>query len=464
MSTEQKLPKNLESIIQNTEIKAREIGLDFFTTVFELVDYKKLHEVAAYGGLPKRYPHWRWGMEYDKLMKSYKYGLATIYEMVINNDPCFAYLLDSNHLSTQKTVISHVLGHSDFFKNNIWFSKTNRKMLDQAANHASIIKEMINETSYNEVEDFIDTCLSLENLLDPGQLFSFPDLQEDLKEEQTPLTKEKGRKDYLDSFLTNMDRKQPKEDEPTLIRDEQDIMGFLCKHAKLPPWKEKILQIIRSEAYYFLPQRQTKILNEGWATYWHSKMMTELHPLDITEIIDYCCQYAAIVESNGQQINPYKLGLELLKYVERSYETEPGAGKKKLFEVRKIHNDLSFLDNFLDEEFCHETKMFLYDYDPNQKIHVPNEKDFKQVKGEIIHSLTNCGWPIIKIADDNFNQRGELLLRHSFDGQALKQDKTLETLKKIHSLWSKPVHLETKIDTIQKRFSFDGKDTSIRKL
>ena len=200
MSKKKELPTDLEKIIEETEAKSREIGLDFFTTVFELVDYKKLHEAAAYGGLPQRYPHWRWGMEYDKLMKSYQYGLATIYEMVINNDPCYAYLLDSNHLTTQKTVIAHVFGHSDFFKNNIWFAKTNRKMLDQAANHSSIVREIINEVSYNEVEDFIDTCLSLENLLDPSELFTIPESSSS-KLKGGKISHVNQSKKYLDDFI-----------------------------------------------------------------------------------------------------------------------------------------------------------------------------------------------------------------------------------------------------------------------
>ena len=468
MHKEQKLTDQLRKIVEETEVKAKEIGLDFFTTSFELVDYKKLHEVAAYGGLPTRYPHWRWGMEYDKLMKSYEYGLATIYEMVINNDPCYAYLLDSNNLSTQKTVIAHVFGHSDFFKNNLWFKRTNRKMLDQAANHSSIVREIIEDVSYEEVESFLDTCLSLENLLDSSLLFEYPKEPESTPKED--LSGSKASKKYLENFINdNSGSYLEKNKENELgnskpIQEEQDILRFLSNHADIPSWKAKIIEIIRNEAYYFLPQRYTKILNEGWATYWHSKMMTELHPLDISEIIDYCCQYASIVEAKGNQINPYRLGLELLKYVDRKWEEKSGDGKEKIFEVRKMHSDLSFIDNFLDEEFCHESKMFLYDFDPNTRVYTPSGKDFKSVKSEILGALTNCGWPIIKIVDNNYNGTGELLLRHSFDGQTLDQNKTLETLKRVHSVWNKPVHIETNDEKSQKRLSFDGKETSIKKF
>ncbi len=160
------LTPELSEIAHAIEKKSREAGMDFFTTVFEMIDYKQLNEVAAYGGFPTRYPHWRWGMEYERLSKSYTYGLSIIYEMVINNDPTYAYLLRANSLVSQKTVIAHVYAHADFFKNNYWFSRTNRRMLDQMANHATIVRKIIDEIGYDEVERFIDVCLSLEKLID----------------------------------------------------------------------------------------------------------------------------------------------------------------------------------------------------------------------------------------------------------------------------------------------------------
>ena len=145
---------------------AREYGLDFFETIFEMLDYEEMNMVAAYGGFPNRYPHWKFGMEYERLTKSYAYGLHKIYEMVINNDPCYAYLLECNHAVDQKLVMAHVYGHCDFFKNNIWFSKTNRKMMDTMANHATKIRKIIDRHGLEAVESFLDRCLSLEDLID----------------------------------------------------------------------------------------------------------------------------------------------------------------------------------------------------------------------------------------------------------------------------------------------------------
>ena len=145
---------------------AESYGLDFFETIFELVDYDELNEVAAYGGFPRRYPYWRFGMEYEQLAKSYEYGLSKIYELVINNDPCYAYLMRSNMLVDQKLVMAHVYGHCDFFKNNMWFSHTNRKMVDQMANHGTRIQRYVEAYGFDVVEEFLDVAASLDNLID----------------------------------------------------------------------------------------------------------------------------------------------------------------------------------------------------------------------------------------------------------------------------------------------------------
>src|SRR4051794_41548849 len=156
------LPKYLADMQAEVEGYAREYGLDFFDTVFEVLDYQRMNEVAAFGGFPTRYPHWRFGMEYDQLSKGYEYGLSKIYEMVINNDPSYAYLLESNMDVDQKLVMAHVYGHVDFFKHNFSFRHTNRKMMDEMANHATRVRRIIDRVGIEPVEDFIDRALSLD--------------------------------------------------------------------------------------------------------------------------------------------------------------------------------------------------------------------------------------------------------------------------------------------------------------
>src|SRR5690606_17452743 len=146
---------------------AKSYGLDFYETIFVVCSYEEINMIASYGGFPTRYPHWRFGMEYIQMQKGYEYGLSKIYEMVINTDPSYAYLMDNNLMVDQKLVMAHVLGHVDFFKNNLWFAHTNRKMLDQMANHAAKVRRYMDRHGVVEVESFIDMCLSLDNLIDP---------------------------------------------------------------------------------------------------------------------------------------------------------------------------------------------------------------------------------------------------------------------------------------------------------
>lgn len=487
------LPSELQEIAASLEEKSREVGLDMFPTIFEMVDYKQLNEIAAYGGFPTRYPHWRWGMDYERLSKSYEYGLSIIYEMVINNNPCYAYLLRANSMVYQKTVIAHVYGHCDFFKNNYWFSKTNRKMLNQMANHASYIRSFIDDIGQDEVESFIDCCLSLDNLIDIHEPFRVKRVEEEendmIRERQVPKLKSKK---YMDSYINP---KAYLDEQREIMREERvksfpaspekDVLKFLLDHAPMASWEKRILEIIRDEAYYFAPQGQTKIMNEGWATYWHSKMMTELHPLHESEIVDYCDSYAGIVASHGGQINPYKMGIELFRHIERrwdrgqfgleyldcddpktrrQWDKELGLGREKIFEVRKNHNDVTFIDEFLDEDFCHATKLFLYDFDRRSGKYVISSRDFREIKRRLLDQLTNFGQPSIRVIDANYKNRGELLLEHTHAGTDLKHDTTLETLKNLHRVWKRPVHLESMIEDVKRRISYDGSNHQVEKI
>lgn len=496
MLADTRLTPELQDLADDLAARARAAGLDFFDTIFEMIDYNQLAEIAAYGGFPTRYPHWRFGMEYERIAKSYTYGLSIIYEMVINNDPCYAYLLRANSLVFQKTVIAHVYGHCDFFKNNYWFSKTNRKMLDQMANHAAIIKRFIEDIGQDEVENFIDAALSLENLIDINAPFRNEpkeSVEDEIELRRMQISKIPAKK-YMDSYVNPpdfLDRKQKELEEKRAqakmfpVSPQRDVLKFLIEHAPISEWERQVLNIIRDEAYYFAPQGQTKILNEGWATYWHSLMMTKLAPLKDSEIVDYCDHYAGVVATAPGQLNPYKLGVELLRHIKRrwdrgqfgieymncddpkvraSWDTQAGLGDKKLMEVRRFHNDITFLDEFLDEDFCHETKMFLYEFDKRANRYVIATRDFKQIKQQLLRQLTNFGQPIITVIDGNYKNRGEMLLRHQHDGVDLKHEFTLECLKNLYRVWRRPVHIETVIEDVKKRVGYDGSNHQVEKI
>ena len=239
--------------------------------IFELVTSDELNEIAALGGFPTRYPHWRFGMEYEHLSKSYTYGLSKIYELVINNDPCYAYLLENNALVDQKLVMAHVYGHCDFFKNNHWFSKTNRKMMDEMANHGNRIRRYMDVHGESVVEDFIDVCLSVEDLIDVHRPFIKRLNDENYFQDQAKSLHQAARfdaKDYMDEYvnpraamlaeaqrLNDVDRQKAAR---FPAEPERDVLLFLRENGRLEPWQHDVLAMIREEAYYFAPKGRPK--------------------------------------------------------------------------------------------------------------------------------------------------------------------------------------------------------------
>lgn len=481
------LSKALQEEQKKIEKLAKSLGLDFFDTVFEMVTYKEMNQIAAYGGFPVRYPHWKFGMDYDSLSKSYEYGLSKIYELVINNDPCYAYLLEGNSFLDQKLVMAHVYGHCDFFKNNKWFSKTNRKMMDEMANHATRIRRYIDHHGLSKVESFIDTCLSLDNLIDRHSPYAEEKISLIKSPELQNFENNVPKKDYLNTYINSL-----KKDDENLAASvpskdyhpEKDVLKFLLEKAPLEDWQQDILSILRNEAYYFAPQGMTKIMNEGWASYWHAKMMTE-HICTDSEIVCFCDTHSGTMAMSPNGFNPYKIGIELFRDVEKrwdrgqfgldwlqcedlrekaNWDTKAGLGKEKMFEVRRDYNDVMFIDNFLTEEFCVENKFFVYKFNKKTQAFEVDTKDFKAIKAKLLFQLTNFGQPIIQAVDSNFENRGELLLTHMFEGVELQPDYMNETLTRIQSLWSRPVALATVLDKEPSLVTCDGQEISIKKL
>ncbi len=477
------LPKHLRDIQEFIREVAIDYGLDFFETIFEVVDYQQINEIAAFGGFPTRYPHWRFGMEYEQLSKSAEYGLSKIYEMVINNDPSYAYLLEGNNLVDQKTVIAHVYAHVDFFKNNYWFSKTNRKMMDQMANHATKVRRYVDRKGIEIVEDYIDTCLSLENLID----FHSPFIERSAEETVETGVAKMDAKEYMEDFINPEDYlnrqkekmlKQEAQSRRFPAEPVRDVMQFLINHAPLEDWESDILSMIRDEAYYFAPQMQTKIMNEGWASYWHEKMLTT-KVLDLSEAIDFADIHSGVLATANGQLNPYKLGVELYQDIEdrwnkgkfgrewaecdsmderEDWDKKLGLGRQKIFDVRKLYNDVSFIDEFLTPEFAREAKMYTFGYNEKKSDWQIESRDFKEVKNKLLNQLTNFGNPFIYVRDGNFRNRAELLLHHKYLGTTLDINYAKGVLKALHRVWKRPVNLETLYEDEGLLLSYDGQE------
>jgi stage V sporulation protein R len=458
-----------------------------------MLDYDELNEVASYGGFPIRYPHWRFGMVFEQMAKGYEYGLQKIYELVINSDPCYAYLMKANSQVDQKLVMAHVFAHCDFFKNNFWYGPTDRKMFNEMANHGTRIRKYIDRYGLEEVESFVDTCLSIDNLIDPYLPFAKTKLKK--RRDTSAIDAEEFRvwriesKTYMDQFVNPPEfieaqkrrieeRKEKKKAKLRTFPEApaKDILLFLIEHAPLEHWERDVLSIVREEAYYFAPQGQTKIMNEGWASYWHSRIMTE-KVLKDSEVVDFADHHSGTLATRPGSINPYKMGIELFRDIEdrwnrgkfgpeyeacddlstlANWDRKLGLGREKIFEVRKIYNDITFIDEFLTEPFIVEHKLYSYRYNPQTGQYEIESRDWRKVKERILFGLTNLGHPFITADDGNFKNRGELYLRHRHDGVDLQLDRAQDTLTKLYRLWQRPVYLETLVEGEGKVLGFDG--------
>jgi stage V sporulation protein R len=452
MGRAHELPDGLRAEVARIQGVAREHGLDFFEIVFEMLDARDVNALAAYGGFPVRYPSWRFGMDYERLEKGQRYGLSKIYELVINNDPAYAYLVRTNSDMEQKLVIAHVCGHADFFKHNVWFQPTERKMLDRMADHATRVREAIDRLGQDKVEMFLDRALALDNLVDP-----FLPLREHMQNRRGDDARsgpiERARRS-LDAVMGGRGsaaapgaRAAAHSGPPTY-----DVLGFLLERCELEPWQREILRLVREEAYYFLPQRMTKVMNEGWASLWHSRILTGgvLAPSEVVDFAD--CHSGATAAAPGQ-LNPYKLGIELWRHAE-----ERGLD---LFRLRRVHNDASFLDELADEEFAQKSSLFVFGRNSRTGRTEVLERDWKTVKEKLLQEFSWAGLPRIELVDDDHEGRGELALQHHHDGRDLELAAAGETLKTLAQLWRKPVHLYTLEEGAARHLSSDGKEVRL---
>ena len=642
-----------------------------------------------------------------------------------------------------------VVHNCDFFKNNAYFAHTNRKMMDEMANHGARIRRYVEKYGEDEVEGFIDRCMSIDDLIDrhaPG-IKRHPDstrydFTPESEKDDTPQATRFKSKAYMDDYINppkilkqeQDDLKKQLEGEAGSFpqRPEKDVLLFLINYAPLKGWQRDVLSIIRDEAYYFAPQGQTKIINEGWAcavydtliytdegllplgevvdrqlpvrvgdgestqrvydwakfddretvwmrtkrgleleasvthrlrlpdgtwrrmdelnvgdrllvsggrelwpseyaecdeaslsgdesamatlvcvdervalslgqrlrrsthvpevimrshrsvvvaflnglrgcsdcdekidegiwicseeigktvqllllncgilssrrqrpdgtwevcterthnehwqdevvalerrranvydisverthryaaagfvnhnSYWHSTMMTQ-KVLQPSEVLDYAEHHSGTMAMSGGRLNPYKVGIELLRDIEdrwnrgrfgkeyeecddldrkRNWNKDLGLGREKIFEVRRVHNDITFIDAFLTPEFCVEHNLFSFAYHEQAGQYYIESRDFEKIKQRLLYSLTNFGKPWIYVVDGNYRNRGELLLRHEYNGTELRLDLAAETLTNIQFVWGRPVHIHTIVDDTPTMLTYDGSEHDIR--
>ena len=588
-----RVAQSLEEPVREANALARKLGLDPYPVNYWIVDHDEMNGLIAYGGFQHRYPHWRWGMQYDQQRKQRQFLGGKAFEIVNNDNPAHAFLQESNALADQKAVITHVEAHSDFFKHNQWFGLFAEEpnaaaMLER---HAEAIAEHMSdpEVDREAVEEWIDHVLCLEDNIDQHWPFTpveeWTDETRDLDDladrlEDLDLSEEVRHEVFDEEWLAAQE--DDGEGVTFPAESEKDLIGFLRAHGKqfdpeaekardFEDWQREVLEILRREAYYFAPQKMTKVMNEGWAAYWESMMMGEEAFAGADEFISYADHQAQVLGSPG--LNPYKLGKELWEYVEnvtnrrevverllrvegitwRNFEDtvdfelvqeqlhpdpvvdkirpdtldrlDPGdsrvdadaleraragdfdvgtypwkvltyegmaerhyslikhqhrgfvarvgpeelertarylfddnrygsveealsdldyaRGWDRMREIRESHNDVTFLDEFLTQEFVDTNDYFTYEYTHSTGDYRVTSTDYEDVKKKLMLRFTNFGKPTIAVQDGNYRNRNELLLAHHYNGVVLDIRQAKKVLERVFELWGRPVNLKT---------------------
>ncbi|MFK5604670.1 AbrB family transcriptional regulator [Haloferax volcanii] len=589
----------LDEPVREAGALAKKLGLDPYPVNYWVVNYDEMNQLIAYGGFQERYPHWRWGMTYDRQRKTDQFGMGKAFEIVNNDDPANAFLQESNSLADQKAVITHVEAHSDFFKNNQWFGLFSDEGQFAAAamleRHAQTIERYVQnpDISRDDVEKFIDAVLCLEDTIDQHRTIREAAADEDgripedirAQLDSLDISDDVRREVFDDAWLEQVE--EAEREAAKLTDPRKDVLAYVREHGmrydeetgkaeEMEPWQKDVLDMLREEAYYFAAQKMTKVMNEGWAAYWESLMMGDERFAGTDEFITYADHQSRVLGSPG--LNPYKLGKELWEYIENStnraevadkllrvtgvtwrnfhetvdfdevqehlradpaidgvsadsldelselgpddprvdHETldralsgddsldldaypwklltyeglaerhyslvksqnrgflsrirrseleqlsrymfddevydsvedaladvDKTAGWDRMREIRESHNDVTFLDAFLSEEFVRANHYFAYEYSQSSQQFRVSSSEYRDVKKKLLFQFTNFGKPTIAVYDGNFDNRGELLLGHQYNGVILDMKQAKGVLERVYHLWGRPVNLMT---------------------
>lgn len=457
--------KSLEYAISEITEIAKGFGLDFYPMRYEICPAEIIYTFGAYG-MPTRFSHWSFGKQFHKMKLHYDLGLSKIYELVINSNPCYAFLLDSNSLIQNKLIVAHVLAHCDFFKNNVRFQNTKRDMVESMAATAERIRRYEIEHGKQAVESFLDAVLAIEEHIDPSLMR--PKLSwsaEDDVEDDNPAPRPTPYDDLwgLESKKsTEKDTPKKKKFPP---RPEKDLLLFIESYSRdLTDWQRDILTMMREEMLYFWPQLETKIMNEGWASFWHQRILREM---DLTsgEAIEFAKLNAGVVQPSKTGINPYYLGIKIFEDIEERYNNpteemkrhgaKPGAGREKMFEVREIESDISFLRNYLTKDLVMREDMYLFQKQGREYKVV--DKAWEQVRDQLVSMRVNGGFPYLSVTDGDYLKNGELYIQHGYEGIELDIKYLEKVLPYINQLWGRKCHIETIVEGRAMLYTYDGK-------
>jgi stage V sporulation protein R len=450
--------KDLEYWDARIREKVEELGLDCFPQEFELCDHFQMLGYTAYSGMPSHYPHWSYGKAYEKLKTLYDYGVAGLpYEMVINSDPSIAYLMRDNSLCLQILTMAHVYGHNDFFKNNFTFRTTRPEFtVGTFKAHADRVRHYVDTPSIglDKVESLLDAAHALS--LQCRRNLSVRKLSED-EERQRLLALSEPSPDPFQRI-----HRRQESTEPDLRRvppsPEEDLLLFIRDHNPfLADWERDILTVVHEEAQYFIPQIETKIMNEGWASYFHKRILDSLE-LPQALHLEFLVRHNQVLRPTPGGINPYHLGFKMWEDIERrgdqptpaeAEDLPSGAtGRELIFRTREVDRDSSFIRRWLTPSLMRELDLFRYEPKGDDLVvsTVADEEGWREVKETLLKNVGMASIPVIRVEDADYNHNRTLHLSHAHDGRDLQLEYAEKTLSYVQRLWGRDVVLETSVN------------------
>jgi stage V sporulation protein R len=441
------------------EALATELGLDFYPVDFDLVPAGFMVEIAVYG-LPVRMRHWSFGVRYRHQLVRQHMGHSKLFEVMFPGDPCRAFMLEQNSLAENTLVTAHVLGHADFARNNGLFSRfiamAGSHILEQSAARAHRLERALAAHGQERVEAVLDAALALETHIDVDQPLhrdrypgaaalkpaapagGFGDRYASLPGE-TPAP---PRHTSPQSAPQGEHRAEPQRG-PLPPRPETDLLWFLALYApEMEDWERDILLAVREEAFYFHPIRACQIMNEGWASYWHARLLRESHFLPPDLYLAAIKAHSDVVRpfAGGQQLalslNPYHLGFSMWEHIIERH------GMEKARAICREEDDCGFIRNYLDRELADQLELFVYQARRDGGASIVS-RELQAIHEAILAPKFNLGAPCVSVA--RVGADGALELRHDYlrDGRGLDLAQAERVLEYVAAIWRRPVSLHT---------------------
>ena len=438
----------LENWNQKIENMIQKEGLDYYPQEFEICSFKDMISYEAYSGMPARYPHWSFGKAFEKIQTFYRYNLTGLpYEMVINSNPCLAYLMKENSLLLQILTMAHVYGHNDFFKNNRLFRQGTKAhyTLEMFKSHSRRIRKYCTdpEIGYEQVEKILDIAHALRfqtsRVIGEKKLTRKEKIKR-IKEQYQPKIKEFHLLEkYVEKELPDLDK--------IPLEPEEDILSFFINYTDLEEWEKDIIQIVIDETQYFIPQIETKIMNEGWASYWHYQILKDLN-LPQAMYLEFIKRHNQVIRPFIGGLNPYYIGFKIFENINNRFTDNPD----KIFEVRTLERDESFIRKYLTFDLIKEMNLLEYQEKNDYLLisEIADKSGWKKIRNTLATSVGLNKVPVIKIITTTKSNH-ILHLQHEHQEDDLEINYASETLKYISELWGGRVILKTKISDKPKK-------------